>query len=254
MKSLLVTVLAATSLFTGLCRGESPIYELRIYRTHEGKLPDLLTRFRDHTCRLFEKHGFTNVGYWTPVDEESGKDTTLYFLLSHKDRETSTASWQAFLADPEWQAAARASEANGKILAQDPESIFLKLTDFSESIQNPGEPGARIFELRTYTTVEGKLENLHARFRNHTGALFAKHGMQNLMYFNPIDAEKGANNTLIYFLAHQSKEAGLESFTAFRSDPAWIEAKAASETNGSLTVPDGVKSVFLAPTDFSKLK
>jgi hypothetical protein len=256
MKTMLTTALAATALLTGLCRAEEPVYELRTYRTNEGKLPDLLTRFRDHTCRLFEKHGIENIGYWVPMDAENGSDSTLVFLLGHASREAATASWQAFMADPDWQAAAKASEENGKILAQNPETVFLKTTDFSAPVKTTAGTAGRVFELRTYTTPEGKLPNLLSRFRDHTTGLFEKHGMTNIAYFTPVDGEKAAAVTLIYFLAHDSKESALKSFDAFRADPIWTEAKAASEkqAGGSLTVPDGVKSVFLKPVDFSPLK
>jgi hypothetical protein len=80
--------------------------------------------------------------------------------------------------------------------------------------------------------------------------------MTNLGYYHPSDADKGAGQTLIYFLAHANREAATKSWAAFRSDPAWVAAKAASEkvAGGPLTITDGVKSVFLAPTDFSPIK
>lgn len=233
-----------------------PVYELRIYTCHEGKLDTLLTRFRDHTCRLFEKHGMRNVGYWVPVDEENGSKNTLIYVLEHASREAAKAGFKAFGADPEWQAAAKASEANGKILAKI-ESIFLVPTDYSPvlKIEKSGKP--RVFELRTYTTPPGKLDALHARFRDHTMKLFSKHGMSHLAYWTPTDAEKGAGTRLIYILAHDSKEAGLASFAAFRMDPDWLKAKAESEKNGSLTIEprsEGVKSVYMKAVDFSPVQ
>ena len=89
-------------------------------------------------------------------------------------------------------------------------------------------------------------------------ALFSKHGMRHIGYWTPTDVDKGAGIKLIYLLGHDSQEAGLASFTAFRADPAWIAAKSASEaaTGGSLTVPqpEGVRSVYLRATDFSPLR
>lgn len=236
---------------------DAPVYELRIYTCNEGKLPDLLTRFRDHTCKLFEKHGITNIGYWVPVDKENGADTTLIYIISHKSRDAAKASWDAFKADPDWKAAAKASEANGKILAKPPESIYMATTDFSPPVKVGAGSAPRVFEMRTYTTNEGKLPALYDRFRNHTMKLFEKHGMTNLPYFRVLDEEQGAKNKLIYFLAHASKEAGLASFTAFRADPVWIAAKAESEKNGSLTImpqTEGVKSVYMKATDFSPIQ
>ena len=235
------------------------VYELRIYTCNEGKLDALLARFRDHTCKLFEKHGMGNVGYWVPVDKENGSETTLIYVLEHKSREAAKESFKAFGADPEWQAARKASEEGGKILAKAPESIFMKPTDFSPPLTIAKGSKPRVFEMRTYTTPEGKLDALLSRFRDHTVKLFTKHGMTNLAYWTPTDADKGATNKLIYILAHDSKEAGIASFSAFRADPVWVKAKAASEeaNGGPLTIQpqaEGVKSIYMKATDFSPIQ
>src|SRR5260370_333913 len=102
----------------------------------------------------------------------------------------------------------------------------------------------RCYELRTYYAAPGKLDELHARFRDHTCKLFEKHGMVNIGYGVPMDKDKGADDTLIYMVAHKSKEAAAESWKAFTNDPDWKKAKAESEekAGGPLTVKDGVKS------------
>ena len=106
------------------------VYELRTYTAEPGKLDQVLARFRDHTRRLFEKHGMVNVGYWVTTDAKDGAGGKLIYLLAHASREAATASWAAFRADPEWVAAKNASEINGPIVAQT-ESVFLSPTDFS---------------------------------------------------------------------------------------------------------------------------
>jgi hypothetical protein len=110
----------------------------------------------------------------------------------------------------------------------------------------------RCFEMRTYYAAPGKLEALNARFRDHTCALFKKHGMENIGYWIPTDAGKGADNTLVYLIAHQSREAAKKSWAAFSSDPAWKKAQQASEVNGKLVTK--VESVFLGATDYSLIK
>src|SRR5438128_1752429 len=112
------------------------------------------------------------------------------------------------------------------------------------------------YELRTYHTPLGKLDELHARFRNHTVKLFEKHGMTNIGYWMPMDKEQGAENTLVYILAHKSRETARESFKGFGSDPDWTKARKESEekAGGPLTVENGVKSVFMTPTDYSPMK
>ena len=227
---------------------ETPVYELRTYYAAPGKLDDLHARFRDHTMKIFEKHGMTNIGYWTPLDNP---DRKLIYMLAFPSRSAAQKAWNEFSADPEWQSARKASEAKGKLVAK-AESIFLKPTDYSPEIKPTASGEKRVFELRTYKASSGRLDDLNARFRNHTLALFRKHGMANFGYWVPVEKRQGADNTLIYLLAHKSKEAGEASFTAFRNDPDWIAAKKASETNGSLT--EKVDSVYLVPTDYSPTK
>jgi hypothetical protein len=256
MRSLFILTTALLAAFAPVLA--DPVYELRIYTCHEGKLDALLTRFRDHTCKLFEKHGMGNVGYWVPVGEENGSKTTLIYVLEHKSREAAKESFKAFGADPEWKAAAKASEANGKIVAKI-DSIFMTPTDYSPALKVEKSTKPRVFEMRTYTTPPGKLDALHARFRDHTMKLFSKHGMNHLAYWTPTDADKGAGTKLIYILAHDSKEAGLASFTAFRADPDWIKAKGDSEAanGGPLTIQpqaEGVKSVYMKAVDFSPVQ
>jgi hypothetical protein len=106
------------------------VFEIRTYTTEPGKLPDLLKRFRDHTTRLFEMHGMTNIVYWVQTDEPRSKDTLIY-LLAHDSRAAAEKSWAAFRTDPDWIKAKGASEAPGKIVKK-VESVFLTPTDFSK--------------------------------------------------------------------------------------------------------------------------
>ncbi len=108
------------------------VYELRTYTTEPGRLPALHDRFRDHTVKLFEKHGIKNVVYLTPVDVEGNAvDNKLVYLLAHKSQAAAKASFAAFGQDPVWQAAREASEKDGKILSTRPESQFYVPTDYS---------------------------------------------------------------------------------------------------------------------------
>ena len=111
---------------------------------------------------------------------------------------------------------------------------------------------SRCFEMRTYYAAPGKLEELHARFRNHTDKLFKKHGMQVIGYWGPEEKESGSENTLVYLLAYPSREARAASWKAFAADPDWKDAQKKSEANGKLV--DKVVSVFLRSTDYSPMK
>ena len=250
---LLCTARAAETAATASPMTDSHVYELRIYTINPGKQDDLLKRFRDHTLRLFKKHGVESVGYWLPVDTT---DQRLHFLLRYPSKDAREASWKAFLADPDWQAAYKASEAAGPILARPPENFFLQATDFSPTIKTGDVTHGGVFELRTYTAGPGLLPNLDARFRDHTVALFAKHDISNYGYFHRLADQPDAAVTLQYFVTHKSKEAAAASFGAFGKDAEWTAAMKASEekAGGPLTVKGGVKSVFLAPVDFSPTK
>jgi hypothetical protein len=109
----------------------------------------------------------------------------------------------------------------------------------------------RVFEIRTYTANEGKLDALHARFRNHTTKIFEKYGMTNVGYWKPLD-EPLSKNTLIYVLAHPNREAAKKAWEGFRNDPEWVKVKQESEVNGVLTAK--VDSIYLEATDYSKIK
>jgi hypothetical protein len=106
------------------------VYELRTYTCNEGKLPDLLKRFRDHTMTIFERHNMHNVGYWIPADEPT-HSTTLVYIIWHDSREAAAANWKAFATDPEWQKVSKASDENGKIVNH-VVSVFMNATDFSQ--------------------------------------------------------------------------------------------------------------------------
>lgn len=111
---------------------------------------------------------------------------------------------------------------------------------------------SRCFEIRTYTAAPGKLEELHARFRNHTMKLFKKHGMEVVGFWGPTDKEKGSENTLVYVMAFPSREARDKAWKDFGADPEWQKAKSDSEKNGKLT--DKVEFVILMATDYSPVK
>jgi hypothetical protein len=255
MKTILpFALVTAMTAFTAspTAAADTRCYEMRIYHAAPGKLDALNSRFRDHTCKLFEKHGMANIGYWLPM---TNTENRLVYLLAYPNRDAREKSWKEFGADPDWQIAAKESEKDGKLVLK-AESVFLMATDFSPAIKPSAAREARVFELRTYTASPGNLDNLLARFRDHTLKLFKKHGMTSFGYWTPTEKKDGAGEKLIYLLAHKSQEAAAESFRDFRADADWIAVKKASEdkAGGSLTVQNGVKSEFLVPMDYSPTK
>jgi hypothetical protein len=113
----------------GPSKDSTTVYELRVYHASPGKLAELLSRFRDHTVKLFNRHGMKSVAYWTPVDVPE-KSNTLIYILQHPSREAAASNWKSFQDDPAWKSVRDKSETNGK-LVEKVDSTFLALTDFS---------------------------------------------------------------------------------------------------------------------------
>jgi hypothetical protein len=254
MNRILLSAVATTALTMAAGAEDTRLYELRIYTAEKGKLNDLNARFRNHTIKLFEKHGMTNIGYWVPTNGEE----KLYYILVHKDKAARDTSFKNFSADADWKKVVAESEKNGK-LVKSVEVLFLTATDYSPPVKAEMGKDDRVFELRTYTATKGNLDALNSRFRDHTLKLFEKHGMTNFAYFTLTKDLKQKNDDvmLIYLIAHKSEEAAKKSFDTFRLDPNWVAAKDASEkkAGGSLTEKEGgVKSLFLKATDYSMTK
>jgi hypothetical protein len=117
---------------TNSMQSSTEVFELRVYHAVEGKLPDLLARFRDHTDELFAKHGLKSVAYWTPVDDPQ-KNNTLIYILQHPSREAAMANWKAFQDDPDWKSVKAKSEENGPLTVK-VDSTYMAYTDFSKKL------------------------------------------------------------------------------------------------------------------------
>jgi NIPSNAP protein len=140
LKSLPAATLLPGSLWAALQQENSNakpastvVYELRVYHAAPGKLGELLARFRDHTIKIFDRHGIKSIAYWTPVDEPQ-KSNTLVYILQHPSREAATANWNSFREDPEWKSVKEKSEANGN-LVEKVDSTYLVLADFSPPLR-----------------------------------------------------------------------------------------------------------------------
>jgi L-rhamnose mutarotase len=220
-------------------------YELRIYYAASGKLDALVTRFSDHTTKLFDKHGMQNVGYWVPVNNDKN---ALYYVLSYPDKDSRKKSWDAFGADPEWKKVKDASETNGK-LVDSVKQVFMYGADILPAINDKAAKAERTFELRTYHPYPGRRPALIKRFQDHTVKLFEKHGMQNIAYFTDENSED-----LVYLIAHQSVDAAGKSWAAFIADPVWVKAAEDSQKDGKIVDRPRIESTFLKPLPFSKIK
>src|SRR5881409_2544116 len=114
MKLIFPTLLSMAMLSTAFAaQSDTRCYEMRTYYAGPGKLDELHARFRDHTLKIFEKHGMSNIGYWVPAENPENK---LIYLLAFPRRDAQKTAWKEFGADPEWKAAQKASEVKGRLV------------------------------------------------------------------------------------------------------------------------------------------
>ncbi len=246
MKCLFSLLFICFSLITTAQDTDNRYFEIRTYHCNENKRPDLIKRFQEHTIRLFKKHGIENIAYFIPTDTSN---YSLVFILAYPSKDQRDIRWNNFATDPEWIAAAKKSEENGRLVAK-VDQVFTRIVpELSSKIKNSKKQ--RIFELRTYHCYPGKLDAITARFRDHTRKLFEKHGMTNIVYWYSVEKDDKQPD-LVYMLAHKSEAAAKASFNAFRADPLWQEAARKSEENGKIV--EKIDLVFLQPLAFSPLK
>jgi hypothetical protein len=229
-------------------------YELTVFAAKPGKLAAVHDWLRAHHQDVFAKHGATNIAYLVPAGPNP--DNKILAIHRYPSLPALLKTSRAIKADPLWKPMDTAENAPDSLL-ESTTTLRLKPTDYSPEFTPSESKPSRVFELRTYTCPSPeKLFCLHERFREHTMKLFAKHGMENLIYWKPMDGEL-CDVQLVYLLSHKSEAAAKESFAAFRSDPDWLAAKKASEekAGGSLTVKEnGVVSEFLEATEYSPLR
>ena len=229
-------------------------YEVQRITAKPGKLEQIHPRLRDHQDDVLAKHGATNIAYLVPVgDNPDGKLVCIHRYPSLADR---AKCRQACRADPLWKPMDPEAKTPESLIEK-LESVTFRPLYYSPKFTATKSPEPRVFELRTYTCPSPeKLFYLHERFRDHTIKLFEKHGMENLIYWSPMDMDN-SDRKLVYLLGHKSVEAAKESFANFRKDPDWLAAREASEkkAGGSLTEKEGgVVSEFFVATDYSPLK
>jgi NIPSNAP len=128
----------------------------------------------------------------------------------------------------------------------------LHADDKTKAEVKSGATADRVFELRTYYTNEGKLDDLHKRFRDHTCKLLKKHGAELIGFWTPLDEENGKGGKLVYLVAFPSRDAAKKTWEAFGKDPEWMKVYEESHKNGKLVKK--VESVYMEPTDYSELK
>jgi len=230
---------------------EGPLYELRIYHASEGRFQHLIKRFREHTDRIFKKHGLKALGYWIPTEGSLKKRRKFIYLLEHPSRYEAYRNWTNFFNDKEWEKVMDKPEFQG-LLSEKPTYFFLSPNDYSARARNEITKPGGIFELRTYVVNEGKLTGLNTRFREHTTSLFSKHGIKNLGYWTPFD-QPDRKDTLIYLIHHANRKQADLNWKAFGQDPEWQKIARESEVDGKL-LAQPPERLYLKPLDFSPLR
>lgn len=257
---LMVAVFACTaSIAVADDEKKGKLYELRFYVANEGKLPALHDRFRNHTLKLFEKHGIENIVYWDVVkgDKLDGDKSSnmLVYIIAHKDKEAHDASWKAFRDDPEWKKAAEESEKDGKLLAENPVAILMTDVEFSpqdEAANKDSNSEPRLFELRQYKDGPARVPFTINRFGSGEVEVFQKAGMQTLKFWRASD-----DSAFIYLLAHKDMDASGKSWDAFMKDfRPFMDTYSKSGKGPPQDAPkgNGIEVRFLKPTDYSPLK
>src|SRR6266568_4351653 len=184
----LITVALLASAFAGAA-ADKRFFELRTYNAAPGKLDELHARFRDHTMKLFEKHGMSNLGYWVPSGHPTNSNPT-----------------------------------NGKLVAK-VDSVYLNATDFTPAVGTSAASAPRLFELHTFKSAPGRSNDLHARVSETYLPLFRRYGIGQMGYFAPADKDKGADDTLICILAHKDRESAFAAWKSIQQDPALAGAQ-----------------------------
>jgi NIPSNAP len=247
-RSRFFTLALLATICTGLAQAQAPkVYELRTYTANPGKLSELVRFFKEATEPAFARHGMKSIGYWIPTDAPAHDDTFIY-ILEHASREEATKNWAAFRTDAEWVKARAGFEANGPLSGK-------IAAVFMEQLAIPGAAKSRAtagsFELRTYTSTPGKLDNVIARFKDGTNGIFNRLDMPVIAYWRPTDGPEH-DNTLIYIIAHPSKAAGVANWATFVKDPAWVKLRTESEAAGPIVAK--AVGVYMDPVEYSRWK
>ncbi len=227
---------------------ESRVFELRTYYAAQGKLDALNARFRDHALSLFQKHGMTAIGFWSPV---GNPDNKLVFMLAYPSRPARDAAWQSLAGDPEWTRVRKTTDRRGKLVKYIEEE-FLTPTDYSPVVAAAPSDHLRTYELRTSTVRIADVERMHAQLRANGAGELKKQGLTPVGFFTVNNAEAG-EVTLVSLLARTGQPVRAETPV----NPILLVAlghPAMKPTAGTIVASDGKKAEVLRPTDYSPLK
>ncbi len=214
------------------------IYEWRTYEAMPGKLPALQIHL-EIAAGLFQKHGLGVLGFWTEEVGAGGQVTYMWMYADFEERQKKLA---AFAADGAWQRQVAEETTKEGVIVARIHNTMLQRTPYSPDPHIT----TQVQEWRIYDAMPGRLPDLHNRFATHTLGLFAKHGITSIGYWTEVF---GTSNRLVYMLGYPNLGERERSWVAFQADPAWQQARAASEKNGPLVAK--VSNRILRPTAYS---
>jgi len=218
---------------------EGPVYELRIYHAREHRFGDLVDRFRQHTDRLFKRHGMKPLGYWAPSEGTAKNRRRFVYLLKHDSRYAAFRSWQHFTMDREWEAVLDRPKFQG-LLSEKPTSIFLTEHEGSQIAKSSVGANDGAFELRTWVARDDQREEVESLYAQQVTAHFAEYDVEPIGSWRPFDRPQ-SENTLIAILRHSSRAQASKSWAA-------LEKKSGALLVRLARAPE---SLFLRPVEIS---
>lgn len=230
-------------------RGAAAYHELRIYTVASNKMDGVLERFRETVEPVRRKHGIKTVGYWTAPGATNGG--TFAYLMSAPSRDELQKQEKAFGDDAAFKAGyAVSNQKHGKTvdkigtlrLSSDPTATF----DFTNSAT------ARVFDLRIYSILPGKLEAFRNRWRDHAAPVYARHGLRSIGWWVTEKKDADGNDQFVCLLAGESVDAIHKAINAFHQDLEWQRVEKETEKDGKLR--NKVEAFKMTPADFSALK
>jgi hypothetical protein len=224
-------------------------YELRVYTVTSNKMDAVLERFRETVEPVRKKHGIKTIGYWTAPGTTNGG--TFAYLMAAASREALKEEEKAFGADPQFKEGyAASSKKHGKTVDK---ILSLPLSmDTTAKFDFAGGPRPRVFDLRIYSVLPGKLDAFRARWRDHAAPIYERHGLHSLGWWVSERKDSEGHDQFICLLAGESAESIQKSISAFHKDAEWQRVERETEREGKLR--SKVEAFKLTPTDFSLLK
>jgi hypothetical protein len=225
-----------------------PYHELRIYTVTSNKLDAVLERFRDTVEPVRRRHGIETVGYWTAGTTNGDR---FVYLLKAPSPEELRKQEAAFGADPEFQKGYAASNAKHGKTVDGIVSLPLP-ADATAKFDFASAPRARVFDLRIYSVLPGKLEAFRNRWRDFAVPIYERHGLHSVGWWVAGQKDAEGNDQFVCLLAGESRASIQNAIAEFHRDPEWIRVERETEAGGKLRA--AVTAYQMVPTAISKLR